>query len=328
VRCASCEDQQLFERLSARGLVRLGADGLAELAPADLVAWRAAGPPRPGMRSPPTRETRRLLEQLYRRADGDFVREQVRIFNAERRLLAWRLRAADEQDRHGAWRAEAWTDAARAGGGAGGPWPTICRPRRTRLFARLPQGWAPWRRIAAWPQHSGGGRLRLQLDAPRPPRRQPAPDAGRTPAGYRRRPVARAGPAACDGRACRAVDEVQELDLLLLPGARELVLDAAPLGIDALATPGDARYRHLAVRGGKLAWQALAAGRGAAAGVRAPRWRYSTATARRCGWRRADPRPRSTPAWRRCSASGPIMQQRGRHAGAPAGVRWAATTRA
>jgi hypothetical protein len=88
---AAREDQQLFERLSARGLVRLGADGLAELAPADLVAWRAAGATAWDAVAADA-ETRRLLERLHRRADGAFVREQVRIFNGERRLLAWRVR--------------------------------------------------------------------------------------------------------------------------------------------------------------------------------------------------------------------------------------------
>jgi len=36
------EDQALFEALRARGLLRLGADGLIEVAPRDLLAWHAA----------------------------------------------------------------------------------------------------------------------------------------------------------------------------------------------------------------------------------------------------------------------------------------------
>ncbi|MFS2022028.1 hypothetical protein ACEN88_36405, partial [Massilia sp. CT11-108] len=73
-----------FQR--GRGLVRLGANGLAELAPPDLAAWRAAGKT-PWDDVNLDGDALRLLERLYRRADGDFVREQVRIFNAERRLL-------------------------------------------------------------------------------------------------------------------------------------------------------------------------------------------------------------------------------------------------
>ncbi|MFS2021890.1 hypothetical protein ACEN88_35685, partial [Massilia sp. CT11-108] len=46
----------------------------------------------------------------------------------------------------------------------------------------------------------------------------------------------------CDGRACTAPDEVQIIDLL--PDAGEIVIDAEPLAQGALATPGDARYRH------------------------------------------------------------------------------------
>jgi len=63
---------------------------------------------------------------------------------------------------------------------------------------------------------------------------------------------------ACSGHACTSPDQVEVLDLLLSPGVREVVLDASPLGMDVLAAPGDARYRHLVVRDGRLAWQALA----------------------------------------------------------------------
>lgn len=264
-RPAAGEDQQLFERLAARGLVRLGAGGLAELAPPDLAAWRAQGAT--GWDGVAVDDdARRLLDQLYRRADGDFVREQVRIFNAERRLLAWRVRGADERDRHGAWRAEAMS----AQGTPAGPVPLAddLPPAAARLFARLPEGWAPWRRIASWPAASGAARLRLQLDAP-----ARAGDsirlmlAGRL-LGVTNAQLRGAPRAACDGRACRAADEVQDVELLPLPGVREVVLDAAPLGMAALAAPGDARYRHLVLRDGRLAWQALPdAGARAAAGA-------------------------------------------------------------
>ena len=251
---AAREDRQLFERLSARGLVRLGAGGLAELAPADLAAWRAAGPT-PWDAVATDGDTRRLLEQVYRRADGDFVREQLRIFNAERRLLAWRVRTADERERHGAWRAEARSGRERTA--APVALAEDMPAAGARLFARLPEGWAPWRRVASWPLASSGARLRLQLDAP-----ARAGDslrlmlAGRL-LGVEGAQLRTAPQAACDGRACRAADEVQVLDLLPTPGAREIVLDAAPLGMEALATPGDARYRHVVLRNGKLAWQAL-----------------------------------------------------------------------
>ena len=237
------EDAQLFAQLQARGLVHLGANGLAELAPPDLAAWRAAGKT-PWDEVHLDGDALRLLERLYRRADGDFLREQVRIFNAERRLLAWRL----PDGMTAAWRAEVLQGAATVPVPLAGDMP----PASARLFARLPQGWAPWQRVGAWPADGGAARLRLTV-----------PDgagnirlmlAGRlrhvTGARLRAEPQP-----ACDGRACNAPDEVQVLDLL--PEAGEIVIDAEPLAQGALATPGDARYRHLVVRDGRLAWQAL-----------------------------------------------------------------------
>jgi len=257
------EDRRLFDALAARGLLRLGADGLAELAPPDLAAWRAQG--RTGWDQVVVdADAQRLLERLYRHADGDFVREQVRIFNSERRLLAWRLRPAADgarvDENAARWRIEA--------GGAPAALARDLPAAATRLFARLPQGWGAWQRVAAWPLGGQSARLRLTLPAP-----ARAGDTlqlmlvGRL-AGIEGAQVRDATPA-CAGRACRSADEVQVLDLALEPGARELVLDAAPLGMGALATPGDARYRHLVLKDGALAWQALPTGQGPRAGARA-----------------------------------------------------------
>jgi cell division protein FtsI/penicillin-binding protein 2 len=255
---AAREDQQLFERLRARGLVRLDGGGLAELAPPDLAAWRALGPTAwDGVTVDD--EAKRLLEWLYRRADGAFVREQVRIFNSERRLLAWRTVAGHPLET----RAEAWTEAGTDAGRRDAipvPLADDMPAAGARLFARLPQGWAPWQRIASWPGASGGARLRLRTDGASQPVRLML--AGRL-LGVQGAQLRGTPLAACDGRACRAGTEVQVLDLLPDPGARDIVVDAAPLGMEALATPGDARYRHLAVKDGKLAWQTLPAASGA-----------------------------------------------------------------
>jgi cell division protein FtsI/penicillin-binding protein 2 len=242
------EDQRLFEQLRERGLVRMSADGLAELAPPDLAAWRTQGATSwDQVRM--DEDTRRLLERLYRHADGDFVREQVRIFNSERRLLAWRLRAPDGDAAR--WQIEA--------GGAPAPLAQDLPAAATRLFARLPQDWGGWRRVAAWPGGGQGARLRLPAPAPQDAALQlMLVGRVREIRGAR----LRSATPACSGRACARADQVQVLDLQLEPGARELVLDAAPLGMEALAAPGDARYRHLVLKDGALAWQALPAGQG------------------------------------------------------------------
>jgi hypothetical protein len=137
------EDQRLFDSLRARGLVRLGADGLAELAPADLPAWRSARPTwQLGRVALDAEDTERLLERLYHRADGDFVREQVRIFNSERRLLAWRLRPARRTRRAG-----------RRGrhGCAGAAGTRPCRLGRNAPVRAPAAGLGAWQRVAAWP---------------------------------------------------------------------------------------------------------------------------------------------------------------------------------
>jgi cell division protein FtsI/penicillin-binding protein 2 len=262
------EDQRLFERLRERGLLRLSSDGLAELAPPDLAAWRTQTPAHGQTgwdRVAIDDDARRLLERLYRHADGDFVREQVRIFNSERRLLAWRLAAPGVDAPHGdapggdspRWQIDA--------GGAPAPLARDLPAAATRLFARLPQGWGGWQRVAAWPAGAEGvhARARLRLLLPAPAREGAALRmmlvgrmAGVTGARLR------AATPACGGRACTAADQVQVLDLQLEPGVRDVVLEAAPLGMEALAAPGDARYRHLVLKDGGLAWQSLPAGQG------------------------------------------------------------------
>jgi cell division protein FtsI/penicillin-binding protein 2 len=254
------EDQRLFEQLRARGLVRLGTDGLAELAPPDLAAWRSRGRTAwdgVGLDD----DAQRLLERLYHRADGDFVREQVRIFNSERRLLAWRLRAPAGDA--ACWQAEA--------GDAPAPLAHDLPAAATRLFARLPQGWSGWQRVAAWPL--GGERARLRLQLPAPAQGQ-AQDGGLQlmlvgrllgVTGAR----LRSSTPACGGRACAGPDQVQVLDLQPDHGAREVVLEAAPLGMEALAAKGDARYRYLVLQDGALAWQTMPAGQARRGGVQA-----------------------------------------------------------
>lgn len=243
------EDALLFEQLQAHGLLRLGPGGLAELAPRDLAAWqgmdardRAALPGWEHLR--PGEAGRKLLGRLYYRADGAFVREQVRIFNSERRLLAWRVRPG----MHAAWQASV--------GGVPVALDEGLPVAAMRLFARLPEGWAPWQRVAAWDEGGAASTARLVLKAEGPVELLLA---GRV------RRVAGAAmqlSAECEGRACPGRDAVQRVQLAPLPGAREIALELEPLDLGQLAGGAEAAYRHLRVDGGKLAWQALPAEQG------------------------------------------------------------------
>ncbi len=248
---AALEDQHLFLDLQAHALVRLDAAGQIELAPRDLVGWRAAAPEaRAGDLSgwnalvlDPA--TRKLLKRLYTMADGDYVRQQVDIFNSERRLLAWRMRPAQAD---AAWRVQL----AELPAGTSAAMP----PAAARLFAELPQGWAPWTRIAQWPRQDTRQPARLTWTLAAPAL------GGETVElmligqlahveGARLRAPARA---VCSGRSCPAEDAVLQLTLELLPGTRTVTLDAQPL---ALSERADQPYRHLRVLGGRLDWQAL-----------------------------------------------------------------------
>jgi hypothetical protein len=246
------EDQALFQQLLQRGMLRLGAAGLAELVPPDLAAWRAAPlPERAGQLASwdhvkLDQADVRLLKRLYRMADGDYVRDQVRVFNGERRLLAWRSASGAVR---GQWQASV--------GGAPASTTAAMPVASARLFAGVEQGWAPWTRIAAWPE--AGPAARLSLALPQPAR------GGETLALML---VGRAGAVqgarlrgepqgACSGRACPSRDAVQIVALELLPGARSVTIDVAPLDMTVLAMPGDQQYRHLRVAGGRLDWQPL-----------------------------------------------------------------------
>ncbi|MGZ8315653.1 MAG: penicillin-binding transpeptidase domain-containing protein [Telluria sp.] len=251
------EDQALFQSLQRRGLLRLGAGGLVELAPRDLAAWRASSPGARGMLhgawSAVTldAETRGLLARLYRMADGAFVREQVRVFNSERRLLAWRVRPLAA---HGEWQAS--VGAAPAAVSAAMPLAA------SRLFAELPEGWAPWTRIAAWPQADGATTARITLALPRPAlagERIQLMLAGRALSVDGARMYSPPS-GACTGRACPSRGAAQLLDLDLVAGAESITVHAAPLEMAALANPADQHYRHIRHEAGRLAWHSLRPG--------------------------------------------------------------------
>jgi cell division protein FtsI/penicillin-binding protein 2 len=247
---APLEDEALFDQLQARGLVRLGASGLVELAPPDLAAFLAApaaarAAPLDGWEQVRLDAAgRKLVERLYHKADGDYVREQVRIFNSERRLLAWRQRAGTSA----AWQVGV--------AGAAQATSTVLPAAAARLFAQLPQGWGPWTRVADWPPASQQAQLTLALPQ--------AGDAGQAVtlmlAGrvtQVRGARLRSAVDACTGRGCPGPDAVREIVLEPLPGARSIALTVAPLDMATVALAADQQYRHLRVEHGRLSWQPL-----------------------------------------------------------------------
>jgi hypothetical protein len=257
------EDQSLFQELQAQGLVRLNASGAIELAPRDLPQWLAAGAPERVAELGSWKQVKanpamhKLFKRLYYQADGAYVRQQIDIYNSERRLLAWRVKAP-------AGLVLDWS-ASVSGGTATANAPVMVATTSqmpvpaSRLFASLPQGWQPWSRVARWPQ-SGEGKgghpvVRLTLSLPR------AANGGEV---LKMLLAGRVGDVsgataqlagACTGRACASANDVQQLSLALQAGARSVQIDVQPLDFNA---PEDQKYRHLRVAGGRLIWQPLA----------------------------------------------------------------------
>lgn len=241
------EDRVLFEQLADAGLLRLGADGLIAQAPRDLAEWRAlpaqarAGAMADWDDVALAPASLKLIDRLYHRADGDFVRAQVAIFNGERRLLAWRARPQDA----GTWSASV--------GGAPATIAPSMPAASARLFAQLPQGWGPWRRVGDWPS-SGDAQLTYT---------RAATDGDTVTLMVLGRITGIAGAqvvsseAACTGRACTTPDAASTVRLALLPGAPRVTLTVAPMNAGAFAAPGDAQYRHIRLAGDKLAWQTV-----------------------------------------------------------------------
>ena len=318
------EDQALFEELSRRGMVRLGTGGLAELAPRDLPAWRAAPVPgRAGQLAGWDGVTLdagavKLLKRLYRMADGDYVREQVRVFNGEQRLLAWRppqgnlLPAQPKMELRTQWQASV--------GGAASSTTSAMPAAAARLFAAVGEGWAPWTRIDAWPGAAAAlAPARLSLGLAQPAR------GGET---VQLMLIGRAGAVrggrivrtedACTGRACALGGAAQVLTFELLPGATGVSFEASALDMAALALPGDAQYRHLRVAGGRLDWQPLAPKETTPAARPVPAPTIDVALADRNGaplWHAGAPTPAAIDA-----GLAPLLGIRAGHANSVAGM--------
>ncbi|MHA4871083.1 penicillin-binding transpeptidase domain-containing protein [Duganella sp. PWIR1] len=251
---AALEDQSLFEQLQAHGLIRLNADGAIELAPRDLPQWQAAAITERAAELRNWKQvttgsaTQKLFKRLYQQADGVYVRQQIDIYNSERRLLAWRVKAPEGL----------MLDSAVTAAGGDTPVPIATTSKMpvsaSRLFDSLPQNWQPWNRVARWPQ-SGERGVQLTLSLPRPAYGGEIVQllvAGRVSG------ITGASPQfapACTGRACATASDAQQITLTLQAGARNIQLNVQALDFNA---PEDQKYRHLRVTGGSLTWQALA----------------------------------------------------------------------
>lgn len=265
------EDQSLFEALQAQGLIRLTASGTIDIAPRDLPQWQSAPSAERAAelsnwkQVAPGTATKKLFKRLYYQADGAYVRQQIDIYNSERRLLAWRIKAPANLTLD-------WS-ASTGGSAANGNAPVMIATTSqmpvaaSRLFATLPQGWQPWTRVARWPQaaeaqvqgQAGSPVVHLTLNLPRAASGGEVLHmlvAGRVVNGISgiSGAVAQSAPA-CTGRACANSSDVQQIALTLQAGARSIQLDLQPLDFN---TPEDQKYRHLRVANGRLIWQALA----------------------------------------------------------------------
>jgi len=267
---AELEDQALFAALQAAGLVRLDAGGMIAAAPRDLPQWLASAASSRATELAEWRHVRldsagvKLLKRLYYQADGAYVRQQIDIYNSERRLLAWRVKSGP------AWEASAGDSPLAA--------TTQMPPAAARLFADLPQGWQPWTRVAYWPQARAAQTVTLRLPlagAGTGANAGAGSNAGGGLASMREgaalqlliagRVASITGARAtlrpsCTGRGCASAGDAVQLTLEPLAGARAIIVQVQPLDMTSVAASGDQAYRHLRVTGGRIVWRPLEAG--------------------------------------------------------------------
>lgn len=263
---STLEDQALFEQLQTQGMIRLSDNGNIELAPRDLPQWQAARVSERAAELQAWKQvaagpvTQKLFKRLYYQADGAYVRQQIDIYNSERRLLAWRLKGTADLPLD--WSVTTTANAANGSAPVMIATTSQMPVAASRLFASLPQGWQPWNRVARWPQASeDNGRrptARLTINLPHAASGGEVLQvlvAGRVAnVGIDGAAAAEFAPA-CTGRACASSGDVQQIRLRPKAGARAIRLDLQALDFNP---PEDQKYRHLRVAGGRLIWQPLA----------------------------------------------------------------------
>jgi len=250
------EDHALFLAARDKGLIRLTAQGLVEVAPADLPASLKLGPqaslPNTWKFAADDERAFKLVRQLYSRAQGSYVRKQIARFNQDRMWSALRVRVAKGEPTDVALHPARWRVSVDAVGTAQAlGLPAVA----ARLFVAPPSGWSDWLQVANWPQSASehsrvvyrlplssvsdatyemlllgklvsvdGGTL---LNAPRP---------------------------ACDGPGCATRDMLQHITLRPLAGAQQLALTVEPDTHFNTLRPAASEFRHVRVLRGRLEW--------------------------------------------------------------------------
>ena len=253
------EDAELFDRALAAGLLRLAEDGRIAIAPSDLPLRRLYASEHPEFLAPRDGEpnwssgkwdgeVRALHRTLYFGASGRYVRQQVEVFNSRQLLVAVRWRP--ESTTTGDWRAE-W-------GGAPLILTAAMPPLAGRLFAEIPRGWEPWRRVARWPALAGRPPVRFHLTLARPARRGARLEmlvVGAAPAVTGATVLARQ-PRCLEAKPCSQRETAAHwLRLELDEGATGLELEVQPL--PATVFPDAYRYdfAHIQRVGERLVWR-------------------------------------------------------------------------
>lgn len=253
------EDAELFDRALAAGLLRSGEDGRLAIAPADLPLRRLYASSHPELlvarNGEPdwlgglwNDEIRQLHRALHFSASGRYVRQQVETFNSRQLLAAVRWRP--ESSLKGEWRAE-W-------GGAPLMLSAAMPPPAGRLFAEIPRGWEPWRRVARWPALAGRPPVRFRLTLERPARRGARLEllaVGAVPAVTGARVLARE-PRCLEARPCGTREAAAHwLRLELSEGAT--VLELTVRALPASVFPDAYRYdfAHIQRAGERLVWR-------------------------------------------------------------------------
>ncbi len=248
---APVEDQELFDTTAAKGMIRLEGNGRLAVAPSDLPQAALAGvKPAAWGQVVMDDKTRALFHRLYAKADGAYVRAQVRRYNqaAQWAAIRVRLNASTEAtlaDGQGLWRAYADGLAVPVTAGL----PAVA----ARLFDTPSSGHGPWLRVATWPE-TGARQVRFSLT--------PKTDMPSMELLVLGKPVKADGAkladstSACLGPACTAPDMMNRVVLSGLRAGVPASLTLVPDARFAALARGDAEFNPIRVAGERLEWRA------------------------------------------------------------------------